>query len=572
MKEILLGNFAVARGAYEAGATVATAYPGTPSTEITEEISKYKEINTEWSANEKVAMEVAIGASIMGARSIVCMKHVGVNVAADPLFTASYTGINGGLVVVVADDPGMHSSQNEQDSRFYARMSMVPMLEPSDSSEAKDYVKKAFEISEKFDTPCFVRLTTRVSHSRSIVELAERDNVAIKDYEKNIPKYVMVPALAKKRHIVVEKRTNDLQDYSNNLDINSYEINSQEVGVVVAGAVYQYVKEILPDYSVFKVGMCFPLPIEKIREFSKKVKKLIVIEELEPYMENQLKANGIDCVGKELFSKQGEITPEKILQVLKNIPCDVDKAEIPDRPPVMCPGCPHRGIYHILKKNNFTVMGDIGCYSLGAAAPLNAVDTVICMGASIGMAMGAYKARGVEFAKKTVAVIGDSTFVHSGITELANAVYNKGVGTVIILDNSTTGMTGHQNHPATGVTITGEDTYQLNLKNVCEVCGVTSVKEVDAYDIVEFENTLKDFANREEVSVIIAKRPCILLPKVEKKRAVITDLCKNCKSCLSIGCPSISVIEGKIKIDPSTCTGCLVCSKLCKFNAISVEG
>ncbi len=572
MKKILLGNSAVARGFVEAGGRVATAYPGTPSTEITEEIATYDGVYAEWSPNEKVAAEVACGSAIAGARTICSMKHVGLNVAADAVFTASYTGINGGLVFAVADDPGMHSSQNEQDSRFYARSAHIPMLEPSDSQESKDFVKKAFEISEQFDTPVFLRMTTRVAHSRSIVELGEIEEVPLKDYKKDIPKYVMVPAMAKKRHIVVEKRDEELTKYSSETELNFYEINDKKLGVVCTGAVYQYAKEVLPEASIFKIGMVYPLPIAKLQEFASQVERLVVIEELEPYIEDGMKAKGIVCEGKNLFSLQGEISEDIIKEKLLGITSEAKPEELPIRPPVMCPGCPHRGIFHILKKHKFNVTGDIGCYTLGASAPLLAIDAVVCMGASIGMAMGYGKARGMEFAKKTVAVIGDSTFMHSGMTGLANAVYNKGEGIVIILDNSTTGMTGHQQHPGTGRTIKGEETTKVDYIEIANACKVSAVESVDAYDIKAFEALLLKFTQIDGVKVIVAKRPCILLPGVPKYKYVIdADKCKNCKLCMSIGCPSISIQNGKPTIDGATCTGCGVCSSLCNFSCITKE-
>ncbi|MFI3164019.1 MAG: indolepyruvate ferredoxin oxidoreductase subunit alpha [Bacillota bacterium] len=572
MKKILLGNSAVARGFVEAGGRVATAYPGTPSTEITEEIATYDGVYAEWSPNEKVAAEVAYGSAIAGARTIVSMKHVGLNVAADCVFTASYTGINAGLIVAVADDPGMHSSQNEQDSRFYARSAHIPMLEPSDSQESKDFVGKAFEISEAFDTPVFLRMTTRVAHSRSIVQLGEIKEVPVKEYKKDIPKYVMVPAMAKGRHIVVEKRDEALTKFSNETELNFYDIKSEKLGVVCTGAVYQYAKEVLPEASIFKIGMVYPLPIDKLKEFASKVERVVVIEELEPYIEDGMKARGIVCEGKNLFSLQGEISEDIIKEKILGVKTEAMPANLPIRPPVMCAGCPHRGIFHILKKHKFNVTGDIGCYTLGASAPLLAIDAVVCMGASIGMAMGFHKARGIEFAKKTAAVIGDSTFMHSGITGLANAVYNKGEGIVIILDNSTTGMTGHQQHPGTGKTIKMQETTKVDYMEIAKACKVQAVEAVDAYDINAFEALLLKFQAIDGVKVIIAKRPCVLLPGVPKFKYVINaETCKNCKACMTIGCPSISVQNGKVVIDGATCKGCGVCTALCKFNCISKE-
>ena len=472
-KKLMLGNEAIARGAYEAGVKVTSAYPGTPSTEISEIIAKYDEVYAEWAPNEKVAVEVAIGSSFAGARSMACMKHVGVNVAADPLFTVAYTGVNGGLVIVAADDPGMHSSQNEQDSRFYARAAHIPMLEPSDSGEAKDFTKLAFELSEKYDTPVFIRTTTRLAHSQSFVELEDRVEIPNKEYVKDITKYTMMPSSAIGRHVKVEERENRLKDEVNaGVSFNKVEIRDKKLGIVCSGIVYQYVREALPDASTFKLGMVYPVAIEQIREFAKKVDKLIVIEELEPFFENQLKANGIECEGKNLFTLQGEYSVSLIKEKILGIKPDVEKIDLPIRPPVMCAGCPHRGVFYILSKLKLTVSADIGCYTLGAVAPLSAVDSVVCMGASIGIAHGFEKARGREQSKKTVAVIGDSTFIHSGITGLVNAVYNNSNITLIILDNSTTGMTGHQQHPATGYTLKMTETSILPLDDLVKTIGV----------------------------------------------------------------------------------------------------
>ncbi len=568
MKKILLGNAAVARGAYEAGVTVSAAYPGTPSTEITEEISKYDEVYSEWSPNEKVAMEVAIGASFAGARSLVCMKHVGLNVAADPMFTFAYTGVNGGAVIVVADDPGMHSSQNEQDSRFYARSAHLPMIEPADSQEAKDFIKAAYAISEQFDTPVLYRMTTRVAHSRSLVSFEDRVVPELKEFSRKPEKYVMIPARARVRHVAVEQRMKDLAAFAEETSLNSVEYLSDEVGIVCSGCVYQTVKEAYPEASVFKLGLVYPLPLKKLAEFASKVKKVIVIEELEPFFEKQMKANGIDCHGKDVFSVQGEISVSDIRERLFGEQIVKGEADLPARPPVMCAGCPHRGVFHVLRKLKMNVFGDIGCYSLGSAAPLNAVDAVVCMGASVGMALGYEKARGIESAKNTVSVIGDSTFIHSGITGVIDSVYNKGVGTLIILDNSTTGMTGHQNHPATGYTIKGTPTTKLDLEALVKACGVSRVTTVHAYDVAKVEAVVKAETAAEEFSVIIAKRPCVLLGKIKAEPFVITDRCKQCKACLKIGCPSISYQNGVVSIDPNACVGCGVCSQICPFGAI----
>ncbi len=570
MKKLMLTNQAIAQGAYEAGVKVLSAYPGTPSTEIAENASKYNEIYAEWAPNEKVALEVAFGASYAGARAMACMKHVGLNVAADPLFTGAYTGVNAGLVIVVADDPGMHSSQNEQDSRFYARSAHVPMLEPSDSQEAKDFVKLAYDISEKYDTPVFVRTTTRIAHSQSAVECLDRVEIENKPYIKNMAKYAMMPSNARPRHVAVEKRENDLKaDLSSFNDLNKVEILGKELGVVCSGAVYQYVKETLPNASVFKVGMVYPLDIESIREFAKKVDRLLVIEELEPFFENQLKANGIKCDGKNVFSLQGEITSEVIKEKLFGEKMPVS-ANAPVRPPVMCAGCPHRGVFYVLSKLKCIVTGDIGCYTLGASAPLSAVDCVLCMGASIGMSHG-FSLANPEFSKKTVAVIGDSTFLHSGITGLINCVYNKDTNTVMILDNSTTGMTGHQQHPATGKTLKEEETVSVDLVELCKACGVKRVTVVDSYDIVNVEKVLKEELMAPEVSVIIARKPCELLSKGKKPVAVI-DNCKGCKACMKLGCPAlVAGSDGKVSIDSTLCVGCMLCAKVCKFDSIKLK-
>ena len=566
MKRLMLTNEAVARGAYEAGVKVVSSYPGTPSTEITEFISKYSDIYSEWAPNEKVACEVAVGASIAGVRSMCCMKHVGVNVAADPLFTAAYTGVGRGMVMVVADDPAMHSSQNEQDSRFYARSAHVPMLEPADSQEAKDFVKRAYEISEEYDTPVMLRLTTRIAHSQSFVELKDREEVEDKHFEKNIQKYVMMPQFARKRHVFVEERENRLAKDANSIDLNRVEMRSTKLGIVCAGSVYQYVKE-ATDASIFKLGLVYPIPLDAIRDFANKVDKLMVVEELEPFFENQLKANGIECSGKELFGKQGEYSTAYLRNKLYGDAIVSSEVSVPMRPPVMCAGCPHRGVFYILHKLGIVVSGDIGCYTLGAQAPLSAVDACVCMGASIGMAHGFDKAKSIH-SRKLVAVIGDSTFVHSGITNVINAVYNQGTSTTIILDNSITGMTGHQQNPATGKTLKGEPTNKLDLEALLKAIGVNNVVVVDAYDLKEVERVIKEETAREEVSVIIARRPCVLLTKKYPPAFNINSNCKNCKACLKIGCPAIENIGGKIRINKELCVACGVCKQLCKFSAI----
>ena len=572
----MLGNQAVARGLYEAGVSVISSYPGTPSTEITEFSSKYPEdeMYCEWAPNEKVACEVAIGASIAGARSFCAMKHVGLNVAADPLFTASYTGVNGGMVLAVADDPGMHSSQNEQDSRHYAIGAKVPMLEPSDSQECKDYAKLAYEISEKFDTPVILRLTTRVSHSQSAVTTADRIPHAILEYKKNIAKNVMVPANAIKKHVVVEQRTLDLIEYAETSGINTVEMNSDEIGVITSGICYQYAKEALGDKaSYLKLGMVNPLPVKLIKDFAAKVKTLYVIEELDDVIETHCRKNGIDVKGKELFTLQGEYFQSKVRQVVlgENDEWQTLDAEIPVRPPVLCAGCPHRGVFYILKKLGVMVSGDIGCYTLGAAAPLSAIDTTVCMGASISGLHGFNKGRKGEYEGKAVAVIGDSTFMHSGITSLVDIAYNRSNSTVIVLDNSITGMTGHQNNPANGKNIYGDPASAVNLEALAHAIGINSVTVVDPGDLAETERVIKEELAKAEPSLIIARKPCALLKTVKHKPPfhIDADKCKNCKSCMRIGCPALVSGDKCITIDNTLCVGCGLCEQLCKFDAIN---
>ena len=570
--ELLLGNEAVARGAWEAGVRVAAAYPGTPSTEITEAIAEYKEIFSEWSSNEKVALEVAIGASMGGARAICCMKHVGVNVAADPLFTAAYTGVNGGLVVVVADDPGMHSSQNEQDSRFYARSAHVPMLEPADSAECLEFTKRAFELSERYDTPVFIRLVTRIAHARSLVEVSSRQDDGLKDYVKDEKKWIMVPGFARGRHVAVEAREKRLAAELGDLGLNIAEYNRTDVGIVCSGSAYNYVREALPDASVLKLGIVYPLDEKLIREFSGKVKTLYVIEELEPFFEDAIKAMGISCSGKDKTGLQGELFARNIAQFFGGAePAGpMEMPGIPDRPPVLCPGCPHRGLFKVLNKLKLNVVSDIGCYSLGALPPLSAIDSLVCMGASVGMAHGLEKARGADFAKKTVAVLGDSTFVHSGITGLIDIVYNHGVSTVIIADNSTTGMTGHQPNPTTGFDIHFETAPLLSLEKLCEAIGVPSVRAIDPYDMKQLEQIIKEETEKQCASVIIARRPCILLLKEDAGfYGIDKESCTECGVCLKVGCPAISTSPGSgVTIDKSMCAGCNLCAGTCPKSAI----
>ncbi len=571
-KKIMLGNEAIARGAYEAGVKVSAAYPGTPSTEISENLVKYPEIYCEWSPNEKVAMEVAIGASISGVRAMASMKHVGFNVAADPMYTVSYIGANGGLVAVVADDPGMYSSQNEQDTRQICRAAQVPVLEPSDSQEAKDFMKLAFELSERFDTPMVLRTTTRLAHSQGVVTLEDRVVPEDKAYERNIAKNVMMPANAIKRHVFVEQRLKDMAEAANTLDINKMIIKDTKIGFITSGIPYTYVKEVCPDASVLKLGMVHPLPKKLIEEFASKVDTLYIFEELEPVIEEQVRAWGIPCIGKEAFTVQGEYSANMIRKVVLKKDLQLNTpAEVPARPPLLCPGCPHRSVYTVLNKLKIHAAGDIGCYTLGAVAPLSVVDTTICMGASISSLHGMEMAKGKDYIKNWVAVIGDSTFMHTGVNSLMNMVYNQGTGTVIILDNSTTGMTGHQDHAATGKTLMGKTVPAINIYHLCKSMGIEHVIEINAFDIKELEKVIKEETARDEVSVIITKSPCALLKEVHfpNKCVPVPEKCKKCGMCLKPGCPALTKNEdGTISIDATMCNGCGLCKNLCPFDAI----
>ncbi len=573
MKQLMLGNEAVARGLYEAGCMFVSSYPGTPSTEITEAIAKYPEVYAEWAPNEKVAMESAFGACVAGRRSFCGMKHVGLNVAADPLFTISYTGVNAGMVIGVADDAGMHSSQNEQDSRHYARASKIPMLEPSDSAEALAMTKLAYELSEQFDTPVIIKMCTRVSHSQSVVETGERvEN--LKEYVKDIPKYVMMPGNAKRRHPVVEARTLALTAYAEDADINFIDPGFDDsMGFITSSTSYQYIKEVMGNkYPVLKLGMIWPMPVKKIRDFAASVKKLVVVEELDGFIESHCKDLGIDCVGKEVFSCIDELSQNRVADAMAVSHATGIKLEeaIPPRPPVMCAGCPHRGLFYTLKKNKLTVLGDIGCYTLGAVAPLAAVDTVICMGASVSGIHGFSKSQNGAADGKTVAVIGDSTFMHSGITGLVNMAYNESNATVIIVDNSITGMTGHQQNPTTGFNLKGDPCAKIDLETLCRAVGIKRVRVVDPYNLQQCDEAIKEELAANEPSVIISRRPCALLKYVKHKAplAVDAEKCVGCKACMKIGCPAISIVDGKAKVDATQCVGCGVCEQLCKFGAL----
>lgn len=574
MKQLMLGNEAVARGLYEGGCSFVSSYPGTPSTEITECAAKYPEIYAEWAPNEKVAVEAAFGASLAGKRSFCGMKHVGLNVAADPLFTIAYTGVNAGMIIGVADDPGMHSSQNEQDSRNYAKAAKIPMLEPSDSAEGLAFAKLAYEISEKFDTPVLLKMCTRVAHSQSIIETSERVEVAQKAYEKNPSKYIMMPGFAKKRHPIVEDRLKALSTYAETADCNRWEKGTdRKLGIITSSTCYQYVREVCgDDVSVLKLGMIWPLPDQKLKDFAASVDRVVVVEELDGFIESYCKTLDLNVEGKNLFSNIGELSQNLVAEGLgvESAKGSALNEEIPARPPVMCAGCPHRGLYYTLKKLKLNVIGDIGCYTLGAVAPLNAIDSVICMGASISGIHGFNKANNGATDKNTVAVIGDSTFMHSGMTGLVNIAYNDSHSTVIILDNSITGMTGHQQNPTTGFNLKGDPAAKVDLEALCHALGINRVRVVDPYDLSQCETALKEELAAEEASVIISRRPCALLKYVKHNAPLKVDSekCKSCKICMKIGCPAISFVDGKAKIDNTLCTGCGVCKQLCKFGAL----
>lgn len=571
-KKIMLGNEAIARGAYEAGVKVSAAYPGTPSTEISENIVKYEEIYAEWSPNEKVAMEVAIGASLAGVRAMASMKHVGVNVASDPLYTVSYIGVNGGLVLVAADDPGLYSSQNEQDSRAVARAAKIPVIEPSDSNEAKEFVKCAFELSEVYDTPVMLRTTTRLAHSQGIVELCPREEIEDKPYVKDIRKTVMMPSMAKLRHLHVEAREISMAEDADCFSINRVEMNDTEIGVITSGIPYQYVKEVLPNASVLKLGLVNPLPKNMIRDFAASVKKLYIVEELDPIIEEQVKAMGIPCIGKEIFTVQGEYSANMIRKAILQEELSIEEeAVVPNRPPILCPGCPHRSTFYVLKKLKLHAAGDIGCYTLGAVAPLSVVDTTVCMGSSISTLHGMEKAKGSAFIRDWVAVIGDSTFMHTGVNSLMNMVYNQSTGTVLILDNSTTGMTGHQDHAGTGKTLKGDIVNSISLTELCRGMGIQNVQVVDAFDTAKLEQVVKTEVGKEELSVIIVKAPCALLNKkrITMQYKVNPTLCKKCGMCMKPGCPAITKnADNTVSINDTMCNGCSLCAQLCKFGAI----
>ena len=573
MKKLLSGNEAIARGAYESAVSVSAGYPGTPSTEILETIaSEYPDIYAEWAPNEKVAFEVGMGASFAGGRALVTMKHVGVNVAADPLFTLAYTGVRGGFVLISADDPGMHSSQNEQDNRNYAPFAKIPLLEPSDSQEAKDFVKEAFHISEQFDVPVIVRTTTRIAHAESLVEFGEVDNIEKPSgFARDLQKYVMIPAHARQRHVIVEERLKKLQAFSEETPLQKVEFRDDKIGVITSGVSYQYTREVLPNSSILKLGMTYPLPESLIKNFASKVQEFYVVEELDPFLENQIKEMGISVKG--LNRRLGELSPDILAEFFLNKKVEniLPEMKLPGRPPAMCPGCPHRSVFHILKKKQLTVTGDIGCYTLSVLPPLEIMDTCVCMGASIGAAMGVEKA--TKRSDNVVAVIGDSTFVHSGITGLVDMIYNKSKGTLVILDNETTAMTGRQDHPATGRTLMGEETVRLNLFELAKTLGVEYVRYVDPYNLDELDSVIEEAVKLDKLAVVITNRQCVLLKReVSPKLAEVKyDVCKGCGLCLRIGCPAMSRVSAKdkkVKIDSLLCNGCMVCAQICRQKAM----
>lgn len=571
MKKLLSGNEAAARGAFEAGVEVAAAYPGTPSTEILENISKYPEIYSEWSVNEKVAFEVALGAAVAGRRALAAMKHVGVNVASDALMTAAYTGVNAGMVFISADDPGMHSSQNEQDNRIFARFAQIPMLEPSSSSEAKEFTKLALQISEAFDAPVMLRMTTRVCHGKSLVELAEREMFPSKEYEKDPSKFVMIPANARGRHLVVKERNRRLAEFSENVEINRWERGDDEIGVITAGVCYQYAREVFPHASFLKLGMSNPLPMKKIEQFVRAHQTIYVIEELEPVMEEQIRAAGLKVIGKALLPSVGEFSPELLREKLLGKSAKTQAVEaLPGRPPVMCAGCPHRAVFSVLRKHRAVISGDIGCYTLSTLPPLNTMDSVLCMGASIGMAQGYVRAFSGDKSRRVVSVLGDSTFIHSGIPSLVNAVYNRAKLTVVILDNSITAMTGHQNNPGSGKTLMGEPVSPFDFEAVAKAIGAGFVRTVDPIETEKMDATVREALAFDGVAVIVAQRPCALVepdqfPGIMK---INKEICTECKLCLRVGCPSISIHDGMVQIDPNICFGCSLCQQVCPQNAI----
>lgn len=578
MKKLLTGNEAIARGAYEAGVRVATAYPGTPSTEILENVARYPEIRSQWSPNEKVALEVGIGASVGGARTLVAMKHVGVNVAADPLMTLAYTGVGAGLVLVSADDPGMHSSQNEQDNRFFGRFAQIPVLEPSDSQEVLEFLGEAYRISEEFDTPVLFRETTRIAHSQSLVELGGREEVPVRPYEKDPAKYVMLPANARKRHPVVEERRRKLEAFSETTDLNRIEWRERKLGIVTSGATYQYVREVLPEASILKLGLVWPVPRDLVETLAAGVEELLVVEELEPFFEETIRSWGIPVRGRDLFPGIGELSPRIIGEAL-GIPAPEGAIEpggdLPVRPPVMCPGCPHRGVFYVFQKMKLRVSGDIGCYTLGAAPPLSAMDTCVCMGASIPMAHGMELAGGREAAARTVAVIGDSTFMHSGMTGLIDVVYNRGSATVVILDNATTAMTGHQENPSTGQTLSQGPAGPIDMAALCRGLGVARVRELDPYDLAAVEAALKEEIAAEECSVLLFRRPCVLLPECAPQGTPVRvdhEVCTGCGTCKKLGCPAIVFRGKKPETDGALCNGCGLCVSVCPFKAFQEVG